>query len=62
MARFGETGDPFASGNLYAPHDVAVDSRGDVYVGEVTYSFSGGGRSGKVPVGTHTFQKFRRTT
>ncbi len=60
VASFGDSGDPFAPGNLYAPHDVAVDSRGDVYVAEVTYSFSGRGRSGGVPAGTHTLQKFRR--
>jgi DNA-binding beta-propeller fold protein YncE len=60
VTRFGDSGDPCAPGNLYAPHDVAVDSRGDVYVGEVTYSFSGRGRAGEVPAGCHTLQKFRR--
>ena len=62
VARFGDTGDPCAPGNLYAPHDLAVDGRGDVYVGEVTYSFSGRGESGDVPAGCHTFQKFKRKT
>ena len=60
VARFGDSGDPCAPGNLYAPHDLAVDSQGSVYVAEVTYSFSGRGKSGEIPAGCHTFQKFRR--
>ena len=32
-----------------------IDSRGDVYVAEVTYTFAG--KAGLVPEGTHTLQK-----
>jgi hypothetical protein len=39
-----------------APHDIAVDSRGDVYVAEVTHTFAG--KAGLVPPDCHTFQKF----
>jgi hypothetical protein len=35
---------------------VAVDSRGDVYVSEVTWTFAVS--RGLAPEGTHTFQKF----
>jgi DNA-binding beta-propeller fold protein YncE len=55
LARWGGP-DRLAAGNFVAPHDIAVDSRGDVYVAEVTHTFAG--RAGLVPPGTHTFQKF----
>jgi DNA-binding beta-propeller fold protein YncE len=58
LARFGHTGDRAAAGNFVAPHDICVDSRGDIYVGEVTETF--GVRPGAVAAGTHTFQKFAR--
>lgn len=45
-------------GNFCAPHCLAVDSRGDVYVGEVTWTDFVS--KGKVPEGTHMFQKFAR--
>ena len=50
--------DVCAPGNLCAPHALAVDSRGDLYVAEVTASFAG--RRGLVPSTCHTFQKFAR--
>ena len=50
--------DRVAPGNFVAPHDVCVDSHGDVYVGEVTGTF--GVSRGQVPEGTHTLQKFVR--
>ncbi|GAB3440292.1 peptidyl-alpha-hydroxyglycine alpha-amidating lyase family protein [Actinophytocola sediminis] len=51
-----------APGNFVAPHAIAVDSVGDVYVGEVTGTF--GVRAGRVPasLGAHQLQKFVRTT
>jgi DNA-binding beta-propeller fold protein YncE len=59
LARFGASSDRRADpGFFVAPHDVAVDSRGDVYVAEVTQTF--GVRPGEVPAGTHSFQKFAR--
>lgn len=39
-----------------APHAIAVDSRGDVYVGEVSYAYEG------VDRGARTIQKFRHVS
>lgn len=50
--------DRCAAGNFIAPHTLCVDSRGDLYVGEVTDTF--GVNRGGVPQGSHTFQKFAR--
>lgn len=50
--------DRTSPGNFVAPHCLCVDSRGDLYVGEVTYSF--GVKKGVVPEDCHTFQKFVR--
>ncbi|MCC6173845.1 MAG: hypothetical protein IT305_00965 [Chloroflexi bacterium] len=50
--------DPYAAGSFFAPHGIAVDSHGDVYVSEVTYS--AGGNQGMVPPDCHTLQKFVR--
>ena len=46
-------------GHITSAHGIAVDSRGDVYVAETTYS-TGGGR-GLLPEDCHTLQKFDRT-
>jgi DNA-binding beta-propeller fold protein YncE len=56
LARWGGEGDPCAAGNFFAPHDLWIDSRGDLYVGEVT--LSAGGNRGVVPPDCHTLQKF----
>lgn len=50
--------DRCAPGNFVAPHTICVDSKGDIYVGEVTYTF--GVSRGGVPADCHTFQKFIR--
>ncbi len=50
--------DRCAAGNFIAPHTLCVDSRGDLYVGEVTYTFAV--KNGLVPADAHTFQKFLR--
>src|SRR6266542_815257 len=51
--------DRTAWGNFIAPHDIGVDSHGDVYVAEVTKTFAIS--SGALPPGEyHTFQKFAR--
>lgn len=63
VARWGaSTAMPGAPGNFVAPHAIAVDSAGDVYVGEVTGSFGVG--AGRVPASLagHQLQKFVRTT
>lgn len=57
VARWGGE-DSCALGNFFAPHTICVDSRDDLYVGEVT--FSAGGKTGIVPSDCHTFQKFLR--
>jgi DNA-binding beta-propeller fold protein YncE len=54
LARVGG-GPPNTPGNFTAPHGIAVDSRGDVYVAEVTYTI--GVSTGAVPDGTPTLQK-----
>jgi len=55
LARWGGP-DPVAAGSFAAPHGLAVDSRHDVYVSEVTWTFAGS--RGYVPESCHTFQKF----
>jgi len=50
--------DRCAAGNFIAPHTLCVDSRGDLYVGEVTYTYAV--KNGLVPADAHTFQKFVR--
>jgi DNA-binding beta-propeller fold protein YncE len=56
LARWGGGESPCAAGDFFAPHDVCVDSRGAVYVGEVVWS--GGANKGLVPAGCHSLQKF----
>jgi DNA-binding beta-propeller fold protein YncE len=51
-------GPPATPGSFTAPHGIAVDSRGDVYVAEVTYTIGVG--PGVVPDGAPTFQKLGR--
>jgi hypothetical protein len=60
LARWGGGDDPCAAGDFFAPHDIWVDSRGDIYVGEVT--LSAGGNAGLVPVTCHSLQKFVRVS
>jgi DNA-binding beta-propeller fold protein YncE len=45
-------------GNFIAPHGIWVDSRGDIYVGEVVVASGGAARL--APLTCHAFQKFRR--
>jgi DNA-binding beta-propeller fold protein YncE len=56
LARLGGGDNPCAPGDFFAPHDICVDDRGDVYVGEVVWS--AGGRRGLVPPTCHALQKF----
>jgi DNA-binding beta-propeller fold protein YncE len=58
QARWGGGLDPCAPGDFYAPHDLRLDSRGDLYVGEVVWS--AGGCRGAVPADCHALQKFAR--
>jgi DNA-binding beta-propeller fold protein YncE len=41
LARFGDPDEGEEPGKFIAPHGIAVDSRGDVYVGEVSYTIRG---------------------
>ena len=58
LCRWGGGPDPCATGNLFAAHDIWVDSHDDIYVSEVT--LSAGGNRGAVPPTCHTLQKFIR--
>ena len=41
LARFGDAEEGEEPGKFIAPHGIAVDSRGDIYVGEVAYTIRG---------------------
>jgi hypothetical protein len=61
VERWGDsTTDRTAVGNFIAPHGIALDSHGDLYVAEVTYSFAI--RPGWVAQSSarHQLQKFLR--
>ena len=58
-ARWGGGSNPTAAGDFYAPHDICVDSLGDIYVAEVTWS--AGANRGHVAPDCHSFQKFSRS-
>lgn len=58
LARWGGGQDPTAPGDFFAPHDVCLDSRGDIYVAEVV--MSAGGNRGLVAPDCHSLQKFVR--
>ena len=62
VARWGaSTVSRTAPGNFIAPHGIAVDSRGDLYVCEVSYTF-GTRQNGVDPAeaAAHQLQKFSR--
>jgi DNA-binding beta-propeller fold protein YncE len=56
LARWGEGEEPTAVGAFFAPHDIRMDSRGDLYVGEVV--LSAGVNRGLVSADCHCLQKF----
>lgn len=60
LARFGGGERPCEAGDFFAPHDIWLDSRGNVYLAEVVWSANGR----KYPAGDryHTLQKFERIT
>jgi len=54
LARIGGS-DPCAPGSFCAPHGLAVDANGDLYVAEVVWTIAG--KAGLVPPDCHTVQK-----
>ena len=56
LARWGGGRRPCVAGDFFAPHDICIDSRGDVYVSEVNYTT--GIRLGLIGPDSHTLQKF----
>jgi len=58
LARWGGGANPTVPGDFFAPHDIRVDSHGDVYVSEVV--MSAGGNRGLVSPTCHSLQKFTR--
>ena len=56
LARWGGGENPTAPGDFFAPHDIRIDSHGDVYVAEVV--MSAGGNRGLVDPTCHSLQKF----
>ena len=55
LARWG-TPQVTAPGSFAAPHGLALDSKNDLYVSEVTWTFAVS--RGRAPADCHTFQKF----
>jgi outer membrane protein assembly factor BamB len=61
LARFGGLRAGFAPGEFQAPHGIAVDSQGDIYVGEVSWTNWRGLHPGeKVPDPLRCLQKFHK--
>lgn len=58
LSRWGGGNEPTAPGDFFAPHDVCIDARGDLYVSEVAWS--AGGIRGEVAADCHCLQKFHR--
>lgn len=58
LARWGGGTQPTSPGDFFAPHDICIDSRGDLYVAEVV--MSAGGNRGLVAPDCHSLQKFVR--
>jgi hypothetical protein len=58
LTQLGGSPDPCAAGSFASPHGLWVDSRGDLYVGEVTHTALSG--SGRYHPGCHALQKFAR--
>jgi hypothetical protein len=55
LARLGQRPAGLGLGQFISPHGLAVDSSGDIYVGEV--SFTNWGRRGPHPPGLRSLQK-----
>ena len=60
LARFGDPEEGQEPGKFIAPHGIAVDSHGDIYVGEVSYTIRG--RHMDPPKELRSLSKLRRIT
>jgi hypothetical protein len=60
LARLGHRPAGLEPGQFVSPHGLAVDSRGDIYVGEVSYT--NWGRRGPIPPGMRSLQKLVRVS
>ena len=58
LARLGNRPAGLAPGQFISPHGLAVDSHGDIYVGEV--SFTNWGRRGPIPPNLRSLQKLAK--
>jgi len=58
LAQWGGGDHPCKPGDFFAPHDICVDSHGDIYVSEVTHT--AGILRGAIGPDSHTLQKFTR--
>ncbi|MAE61245.1 MAG: hypothetical protein CMJ49_07795 [Planctomycetaceae bacterium] len=58
--RWGGGQDPYAPADFYAPHDIWLDSRGAIYVGEVTWA--AGGSRGEVTADCPRVRKYVRVS
>ena len=57
----GKDGPGLEAGKFVAPHGLAVDSRGDIYVGEVSYTeFPRLFPDRSIPKGMRSLQKLRK--
>ncbi len=48
--------DPHGAGRYFSPHNIAFDSRGDLYVGEVAFSYP----DGTTPTDWRVLRKYAR--
>ena len=62
LARLGDPEEGEQSGGFIAPHGIAVDSNLDIYVGEVSFSAEGGGKSMDPPRELRSLRKLRRAS
>ena len=61
LARLGQRPAGLERGQFMSPHGLAVDSRGDIYVGEVAFTNWGNRYRGQPPpAGLRSLQKLRR--
>ncbi len=60
LDRWGGGLHPTAPGDFYAPHDICIDSKGDIYVAEVVWS--AGANRGYVAADCHSLQKFTKAS